>query len=304
MDVENVESLKKHLNESMLLNRMLQQELEATNRGVLALTMELDEKNNTLQELNNELHDRAGELAKINAELESFSYSISHDLRAPLRAVNGFSQMLLGEYYDRLDEAGREYIRVIRSECKRMGDLINGLLNLSRLSRKELSLEEVDLSGMVESIAAELQRREPEREAEFIIASGIKANGDRVLLQSVMQNLLENAWKFTGKHERANIEFGATEQEGKKAFFVRDDGAGFDLRYANKLFGIFQRIHGVDEFPGNGIGLASVQRIINHHGGQIWAESEVEKGATFYFTLDERLDDKENVINQDTGSST
>jgi PAS domain S-box-containing protein len=238
--------------------------------------------------LNLDLTRRAHELTKINKELESFSYSISHDLRAPLRAMNGFSQMLFNDYHDKLDDEGKEYLQIMRSECNRMSDLINGLLNLSRLSRKELKLEDVDLSVMAETIAAELQRSEPERQVEFAITPEIKAYGDKILLQSVLQNLLDNAWKFTSKHDQARIEFGITEQEGQNAYFIHDDGAGFDMRYVNKLFGTFQRIHGVDEFPGNGIGLAIIQRIIHHHGGQVWAESEVEKGATFYFTLNEQ----------------
>jgi PAS domain S-box-containing protein len=240
--------------------------------------------------LNSDLTKRSHELTRINKELESFNYSISHDLRAPLRAINGFSQMISDKYQDKLDDEGRDELRVIRSESNRMGELINGLLNLSRLSRKEMKREDLDLSVMAETIAAELQRSEPERQVNFAITPGIRANADKVLIQSVLQNLLDNAWKFTGKHEQARIEFGMTEQEGKKTYFVRDDGAGFDMRYVNKLFGTFQRIHGEDEFPGNGIGLAIIQRIIHHHGGRVWAEGEVEKGATFYFTLYEQSD--------------
>jgi PAS domain S-box-containing protein len=243
--------------------------------------------------LNSDLRHRAVELTRINKELESFNYSISHDLRAPLRAINGFSQILLNEYHDQFDEAGREYLQIIHSECNRMSDLINGLLNLSRLSRKELSLEMVDLSAMAETIAVELRRREPGRQVEFIFSPGICVNGDLVLLRSVLQNLLDNAWKFTGKHEQARIEFGVTEQAGKKVYFVRDDGAGFDMRYGDKLFGTFQRLHGVDEFAGNGVGLAIIQRIVHHHGGQVWAAGAIEKGATFYFTLHEQSDPEE-----------
>ena len=166
-----------------------------------------------------------------------------------------------------------------------MGKLIDGILHLSRLSRKELDREELDLSTIAEDIALELRRMEPERQVEFVITPGIRAYGDRALLQSVLQNLLENAWKFTGKHQTAKIEFGLTDRDGSKAYFVRDDGAGFDMKYADKLFGTFQRLHGADEFPGTGVGLAIIQRIIHHHGGQVWAEGEIEKGATFYFTL-------------------
>ena len=238
--------------------------------------------------LNSDLIRRAYELTNINKELESFSYSISHDLRAPLRAINGFSQLIFNKYQDKLDDEGREYIQIMRSECNRMGKLIDGILQLSRLSRKEMKREELDLSTIAEDIALELHRMDPERQVEFAITPGIRAYGDRVLLQSVLQNLLDNAWKFTSKHPKARIEFGVTDHDGSKAYFVRDDGAGFDMKYVNKLFGTFQRLHTVDEFPGDGIGLAIVQRIIHHHGGQVWASGAVEKGAAFYFTLHEQ----------------
>ena len=254
-----------------------------------------------VRKLNNDLSRRAEELANTNQELESFNYSVSHDLRAPLRSINGFSQIIFDQYRDKLDEEGREYLQIITSECKRMGQLIDSLLNLSRLSRKEVSREEVDLSSMAEAIAAELHRREPDRQVDFVIASGIRAHGDRGLLQSVLANLLNNAWKFTSKHDRARIEFGATappgypdgRPDGEQAYFVRDDGAGFDMRYAHKLFGAFQRLHRMDEFPGNGIGLAIIQRIVHRHGGKAWAESAVEQGATFCFTLGKQSEDGE-----------
>ncbi len=238
-----------------------------------------------IRRLNEDLSSRAEELAYANQELESFNYTVAHDLRAPLRGINGFSQMIIGKFYDKLDDDGREYLEIIRFECIRMNKLISDLLDLSRLSLKKISREEVDLSEMAESIAAELKKREPERQVDFIITPSVNADGDKLLLLSVLQNLLENAWKFTSNHERARIEFGVTQHEGKKVYFVRDDGAGFDMRYTDKLFGIFQRLHGVGEFPGNGIGLAIIQRIIRHHGGQVWGEGTVERGATFYFTL-------------------
>ena len=252
------------------------------------LQMEIGERKRSeerIMRLNVDLERRAQELIEANKELESFSYSVSHDLRAPLRSINGFSQMIFNKYKDQLDEESRGYLQIVRSECNRMGELIDDLLDLSRLSRKELTSKEVDLSGMVEAIAAELHAGEPGRRADFIIKPGIRVNGDSVLLQSVIENLMKNAWKFTGKHAHARIEFGDADHEGKRAYFIRDDGAGFDMQYSNKLFGAFQRLHGMDEFPGNGIGLAIVQRIIHRHGGQVWAEAEVEKGATFYFTL-------------------
>ncbi len=239
-----------------------------------------------IRKLNVDLIRRAEELTHINKELESFSYSVSHDLRAPLRSINGFSNIILNKYQDKLDETGQEYLQIIHSECNHMGNLINGLLDLSRMSRREVNREEVDISAIAENMATELHRREPERLVNFIIAPGIKVYGDKVLLQSVLENLINNAWKFTSKHSQARIEFGSTDHEGKVAYFVRDDGAGFDMKYTEKLFRTFQRLHGVDEFPGNGIGLAIIQRIIRRHGGQVWAEGAIEEGATFYFTLE------------------
>jgi signal transduction histidine kinase len=233
----------------------------------------------------NEPKKALAQTISVNKELESFCYSISHDLRAPLRAINGFSQLISDKYQDKLDEDGVHLLQTVRSECNRMGKMINDLLALSRQSRKDLTREEVDLSAIAKTIAAEFQRLDPERKVEFIISPGIKVNGDRGLLESVLQNLLDNSWKFTGKHLEARIEFGVADHDGKKTYFVSDNGAGFDMKYAHKLFGTFQRIHSMVEFPGNGIGLAIIQRIIHHHGGKVWAEGEVEKGATFYFTL-------------------
>jgi two-component system CheB/CheR fusion protein len=233
----------------------------------------------------NEPKKALAQTISVNKELESFCYSISHDLRAPLRTINGFSQMIADQYQDKLDDDGKNLLQIVRFECNRMGLMISDLLALSRQSRKDLKREEVDLSAIAETIADELHKLEPERMVEFIISPGIQANGDRELLRSVLQNLLDNSWKFTGKHPQARIEFGVADRDGEKTYFVRDDGAGFDMKYIDKLFGTFQRIHAMDEFPGNGIGLAISQRIIHHHGGQVWAEGEVEKGATFYFTL-------------------
>jgi PAS domain S-box-containing protein len=272
-------------------------ELKAANERLQTEIAERKRIEEELRKLNIDLHRRAEELADTNRELESFSYSVSHDLRAPLRSINGFSRIICDQYQDRLDAEGREYLQIITSECKRMGELIDALLNLSRLSRKEISREEVDLSSMAEAMAADLHRREPGRQVDFVIASGVRAYGDKGMLQSVLENLLSNAWKFTGTHQTARIEFGATDHApppagcpggrpvGERAYFVRDDGAGFDMKYAHKLFGAFQRLHGLEEFPGSGIGLAIIQRIVHRHGGKVWAEGAVEKGATFYFTL-------------------
>jgi light-regulated signal transduction histidine kinase (bacteriophytochrome) len=225
------------------------------------------------------------QLAATNKELEAFSYSVSHDLRAPLRTIDGFSQALLEDYPDKLDEQGKDYLQRVRSASQRMGVLIDDLLKLSRLSRSEMHKESVDLSALVEEIAAELQQTQPERHVELVISRGLTASGDRQLLRVALVNLLGNAWKFTGKRQQARIEFGATQNGDKKAYFVRDNGAGFDMTYANKLFGAFQRLHETTEFPGTGIGLATVQRIIHRHGGSVWAEGAMGEGATFYFTL-------------------
>ncbi|MCA1718348.1 MAG: PAS domain S-box protein [Actinobacteria bacterium] len=230
-----------------------------------------------------ELARRAAELASSNAELEQFAYSVAHDLRAPLRGISGFSQVLLEEYADGLDEKGRDYLRRVVIAGQRMGRLIDGLLELSRVTRAEIRYETVDLSGLVEGIAEELKQSDPERWVEFVIEKGLVAEGDRRLLKVALENLLSNAWKFTEK--RARIEFGVAKDEGAPAYFVRDNGVGFDMAYADKLFGVFQRLHGPDEFEGTGIGLAMAARIVQRHGGRMWAEGEVGRGATIYFTL-------------------
>jgi len=242
-------------------------------------------------ELEQRVVERTAQLAAANKELEAFAYSVSHDLRAPLRSIDGFSQALLDDCEEQLDEQGQDYLRRVRAAAQRMGRLIDDLLNLSRLTRLEMQREPVGLSRLVRKIAAELQKAQPERDVTFVIADGIVVDGDRRLLEAVMNNLLGNAWKFTSKHPSARIEFGAAEwqatvaREGGRAYFVRDDGAGFDMAYADKLFGAFQRLHGATEFEGTGIGLATVQRIVHRHGGRVWAEGEVERGATFSFTL-------------------
>ena len=242
-----------------------------------------------LRVLNEELEQRVlrrtAELESTNKELESFAYSVSHDLRAPLRSIDGFSQAVLEDYGEKLDVEGNDYLQRVRVATQNMGQLIEDLLNLSRITRREMRLGRVDLSALVQRIAAELQQTQPERQVEFVIQEGMDANGDSRLLQVALENLLNNAWKFTSRHPRARIEFGAMQVDGKSAYFVSDDGAGFDMTYAEKLFGAFQRLHSEAEFPGTGIGLATVQRIVHRHGGQVWAEGEVEKGATFYFVL-------------------
>jgi PAS domain S-box-containing protein len=225
------------------------------------------------------------ELNAANKELEAFSYSVSHDLRAPLRSIDGFSLALLEDYSDKLDAEGKNHLWRVRAATQRMGALIDDLLNLSRVTRAGMHLENVNLSALAGSIIEELQKTHPARQAEFRLEENLEAKADAHLLRIVLENLLGNAWKFTSKHESALIEFGKTRSNGASAFFVRDDGAGFDQAYADRLFGAFQRLHSANEFPGTGIGLATVQRIVHRHGGRIWAESEPGRGATFYFTL-------------------
>jgi PAS domain S-box-containing protein len=227
----------------------------------------------------------AAELEAANKELEAFSYSVSHDLRAPLRSLDGFSQALLEDYGDRLDDTGRDFLRRVRAGSQRMATLIDDLLGLSRVTRAELHVGEVDLSALAAALAADLEKADPERAVTFTIAPGLIARADPGLMRVALQNLLGNAWKFTGKRSPAHVEVGAMAHNGGRAFFVRDDGAGFDMAHAAKLFGAFQRLHGFAEFPGSGIGLATVQRIIHRHGGQVWAEGAPDRGATFYFTL-------------------
>ncbi|HXF49702.1 MAG TPA: PAS domain S-box protein [Verrucomicrobiae bacterium] len=239
-----------------------------------------------IQKLNESLRQQAAQLEAANKELEAFSYSVSHDLRAPLRSIDGFSQALLEDCGERLDTSGKDYLGRVRGACLRMAQLIDDLLNLSRVSRGEMRMETVDLSELAREVVSELQKQAPGRKVSFVIADNLKGNGDARLLRVALENLLGNAWKYTSKHPSARIEFGARrEPDGKTVFFVRDDGAGFDMAYAGKLFGAFQRLHTPSEFTGTGIGLATVQRIIHRHGGRVWAEGNVEEGATFYFTL-------------------
>ncbi len=243
---------------------------------------ELKKHRDHLEEL---VTERTAELAAANKELESFNYSVSHDLRAPLRSIDGFSLALLEDYADALDDTGKDYLHRVRSASQRMGELIDDMLTLSRVTRSEMHRRTVDLSALAEQIAAELKRTQTEHLVEFVLKKGIVTKGDAGLLQVLLENLLENAWKFTVKQPQARIEFGHVKKEGEEIyFFISDNGAGFDMKYADKLFGPFQRLHG-KEFEGTGIGLATVQRIIHRHGGRIWAEGEVNKGATFYFTL-------------------
>jgi light-regulated signal transduction histidine kinase (bacteriophytochrome) len=239
-----------------------------------------------IRALNESLRAQTAELAASNKELEAFSYSVSHDLRAPLRNIDGFSQALLEDYAGKFDQKGQNYLKRVRAAAQRMGELIDDLLNLSVMIRKEMRSEEVDLSEQARTIMDELKNTASERKVEMKIQEKMRVSGDPLLLRQLLENLLGNAWKFTSKNSSARIEFGSIQKDGEKTFFIKDDGAGFDMKYVNKMFIPFQRLHSVEEFSGNGIGLAIVRRIVDRHGGKIWAEGEVGKGATFYFTLE------------------
>jgi light-regulated signal transduction histidine kinase (bacteriophytochrome) len=263
--------------------------VQAVNQTLGIEIAERKQAQERVTKLNKELERHAAQLSSANKELEAFSYSVSHDLRAPLRGIDGWSLALLEDYGDHFDKQGRQYLDRVRSETQRMGQLIDDMLQLSRLTRAEMRQEPVNLSGLAQTIAARLQETEPGRQVDFNIQAGLSARGDASLLEAVLSNLLGNAFKFTSQRAQARIEFGQTETHSQRVFFVRDNGAGFDMAYAEKLFGAFQRLHKASEFPGTGVGLAIVQRVIHRHGGRVWVEAVVNDGATFYFTLEEAV---------------
>jgi signal transduction histidine kinase len=239
-------------------------------------------------DLERQVQRRTAELTATNHELSAFAYSVSHDLRAPLRAIDAFSQALLEDYGEVLDAQGQDYLRRVRANAGRMGQLIDDLLQLSRLTRAEMHFDTIDLSAMARSIITDLQRTHPQRDVDIAIQPGINASGDPRLLRVLLENLLGNAWKYTSRKPSAQIAFGTSGAGRALVYYVRDDGCGFDPAYADKLFRPFQRLHTVEEYEGAGVGLATAQRVVRRHGGRIWAESAPDRGATFFFTLGDR----------------
>jgi len=257
--------------------------------GILSAAIQRQQNDEAIRQLNAELEQRVrlrtGELESANRELESFAYSVSHVLRTPLRGIDGYSQLLLEDYNQRLDAQGQEYLGNIRRATAQMGQLINDLLKLSRVTRHEMHYELFDLTAKASELLENLRHQNPHRQVEQIIQPDMLVFGDANLLLVALENLTSNAWKFTSKNPHARIEIGEIQQDRQRIFYVRDNGVGFDMKYSHKLFAAFQRLHNVEDFEGTGVGLATVQRIIQRHLGQIWAEGAVNQGATFYFTL-------------------
>jgi light-regulated signal transduction histidine kinase (bacteriophytochrome) len=263
--------------------------------GSLAMVTDISQRRETeeqVRRLNTELEQRISErtaqLEFSNRELEAFADSVAHDLRTPLRSISHFTHALVEDCSSALDATGRDYVQRIRASSQRMAELIDGILALSRVNSAEFVETEVHLSGLAHAVVEQLQRWAPERTVRFQVRDGLVDQGDEQLLRLVLENLMGNAWKFTREKPVAEIEFGTLPESGTgRVYFVRDNGAGFDMEYQKKLFGVFQRLHTQQEFEGNGVGLATVQRIIRRHGGRVWGEGRVGEGATFYFTLHE-----------------
>jgi PAS domain S-box-containing protein len=273
------------------LQRLLDETRESR-QALLSVVEDQKEAEEEILKLNTELEqrvrDRTAQLEMVNRELESFSYSVSHDLRAPLRALNGFSDALISDYGDTLDRQGKVYLTKIQDASILMGKLIDDLLNLSRITRSEMNFSVVDLSQIAGEICAELASQNPDHPSKFNVTPGLRAKADAGMIRIALSNLLQNALKYSGKRDESVVDFGVIHQSGIPAYFVRDNGAGFKMDFVDKLFSPFQRLHKASEFSGTGIGLSIVKRIINRHGGRIWAEAAVDQGATFYFTLWEK----------------
>jgi light-regulated signal transduction histidine kinase (bacteriophytochrome) len=276
---------RRRLTRAQGANRALEIQIRERARAEEEVTRLNAHLESRVAERTREVEEANQQLGVMNKELEAFAYSVSHDLRAPLRGIDGWSLALLEDYGSRLDMAGREYLDRVRSETQRMGALIDDLLQLSRVTRAEMQSNPVDLSSIAGGIAAGLLEANPDRRIDFAIAPGLMAHGDPGLLHIVLTNMLSNAVKFTGGSPQARIEFRQVQMDGESPFFVRDNGVGFDMAYAGMLFGAFQRLHKASEFPGTGVGLATVQRIVHRHGGRVWADAHPGGGATFYFTV-------------------
>jgi len=256
--------------------------------GIFGISRDITERKRIeqdIQQLNSDLEKQAAQLQVAHKELEAFSYSVSHDLRAPLRAIDGYTRILVEDYEAILDEEGKRVCGIISAEARRMGQLIDDLLAFSRLGRKEMYSSNIDMKALVVSVLNDLEKEEDRERIDLKIASLPSVKADSSLIRQVWINLLSNAIKFTSKRDRAAIEVGSKSTNDEVIYYVRDTGAGFDMEYANKLFGVFQRLHSESEFEGTGVGLAIVQRIVRRHGGRVWAEGEVDRGATFYFAL-------------------
>jgi light-regulated signal transduction histidine kinase (bacteriophytochrome) len=285
--------LEQRVDERTAQLRAAHDELQRTNSELLQLTLELEERviqrTEEIRKLNAELEERVrertAELVAANKELEAFTYSVSHDLRAPLRHIDGFSKLLLEECSRELPEEARHYLTCVREGTRRMGVLVDDLLHLTRVGRRELSVHMTGLGSLVEEVRRELQPEVAGREIEWRIGRLPFVECDPALMKQVLANLLSNAVKFTRPRKSALIEVGTRTQDGAPVVFVRDNGVGFSMKYADKLFGVFQRLHRPEDFEGTGVGLAMVQRIVHKHGGRVWAEAELNKGATFYFML-------------------
>jgi two-component system sensor kinase len=284
--VINVNSFKKNSfnEEELTLLGIVAQQIEvAISNAKQAEALRQSEQE--IRKLNKELEERLIELTTVNKELEAFSYSVSHDLRAPLRAISGFSHILFKDYSDKLDDEGRRILNIIQRNTQNMGQLIDDLLSFSRLGRQDIKLSNLNIAGVATAVFKELEANTPQRTLQLNINTVAPAYGDRAMIQQVFINLLSNAIKFTSTRHSPVIEIGGWVEGKENIYYVRDNGVGFDMQYVNKLFGVFQRLHRQDEFEGTGVGLALVQRIIHRHGGRVWAEGKVNEGATFYFTL-------------------
>ena len=288
----NEKMLRSELSNAHAQIETLQRELEETNSGTMALTVELEESREALARQAEELRQANAELEAVNAELDAFAYSVSHDLRAPLRSILGFTDVLEEDFREVLGEEGRSSLHRVRNAAKRMNELVVGLLELSRAATSDFQRVALDLTAMSEQVVQTLREAAPDRDVSVGIDRGMRCEGEPRLLRIVLGNLLENAWKFTSPSESPAIRVGVEGRNGEDVFFVEDNGVGFDMRYAEQLFVPFQRMHTEDEFPGTGIGLATVRRIVRRHGGRIWAESEEGKGTRFSFTLGRRHSDE------------